>query len=249
MEIGRPSNLGTLVSAVLVGLLSLASNQYARMDRQALDDFVTRLARSDSAKVPAVTVDSVRAEIEKTDTQLIPLFDRWMRREPPDHDPQLEQILAELTHWWTELQTYPEVQQALSLADHRLILRILFMAGEICPRQYSDEFLLWANQLAQSSDESTRAEVAALCLYQQHDFLRPDATQLITDLDRFTCDHRDPQYGVRLYSMIAYELCRFGHTGVAQKVLQHGAEVYRNDVHVRQLINELIDLQVRTQWR
>ena len=42
MDLGHQSNLGSLISAVLVGLLALASNQYARMDRSAIRSFLER---------------------------------------------------------------------------------------------------------------------------------------------------------------------------------------------------------------
>ena len=65
MDLARPSNVGSLIGAVMVALLGLAANYYLHMDPQALRSFLPHAADTDIAEDPPQNVAEKDMEREK----------------------------------------------------------------------------------------------------------------------------------------------------------------------------------------
>jgi hypothetical protein len=70
MDLGQQSNLGSLVSAVLVGLLALASNEFVRMDRSTLSTFLGEFQGRAQVVEAESPVDQLELATQRTQAQI-----------------------------------------------------------------------------------------------------------------------------------------------------------------------------------
>jgi hypothetical protein len=246
MDFGRQSNLGSLVSAVLVGLLALAANQYARLDPRKLDQFIAGIDVMSRKQEPEVfSVKTVRDTLQQCETQLMPLYLKWKGSLVSVEDPRIEQLLAKVDSHWKELANHPEVQAELNLPDRLAMVRILFAAAEMDPMRFTEPFTAANIQMAQVADASVAGKGAALELYHRHNFEQPVIADILSDLRQFSQSHSQPEIGGEVYLLMAHELKGHGQHASALRVLELGLESYRGTSVAPRLINEQIQLRLQ----
>jgi hypothetical protein len=258
MDLGQQSNLGSLVSAVLVGLLALASNQYARMDRTAMRKFLDQLqtrqrqvgVEPSKLSPEEVTVQEMQTEIERLEFQLATVFERWKQGKFKANDPRLTRLWTAVEEVQQKLEEKPELVEQLPTRSRVDCIWSLFRAAEMNPQQFSARFLELSDQMAAQDDETVSAQAAVLRLYHGHDRNEPDEDQIGKKLEEFVRANPDDMVGVFLYLIISRELYDNGHHDTAERLLRRGIQIYSEypgHVGSSKLINELMDQKMHKQ--
>jgi hypothetical protein len=243
--------VGSLISAVLVGLLALSANHYTRMDPQVLNVLIERIERKLRAPVPPPppkdSPAAVHAVLEAVEKDLLTLVGRWTAQSPPAEHRQLQADLTAVNNLVTQLEADRKRFDTLSLADKTAFLRVLFMAAELKPEPFESMFRTWCERGLVSTDSAIVTQAAALQFFRSHDLTDPDTDQILQGLDAFSHEYPDPNLGVNLYLNIAKELKNKGHLEISRLVIKKGREVYAGNAAVSRLINWLIDQRLVTQ--
>jgi hypothetical protein len=253
MDLGQQSNLGSLISAVLVGLLALASNQYARMDRTAMKSFLDGLQTRphviksvrDSLEGPEQTgVKVVQDEIERLEAQLSGIFERWKTGKVSAGDPRLTKLWAAMHDLQAKLTENPQLLEQLPTRSRVDCIWSLFRAAEMNPQQFSEVFLKLSEKMSGHDDETVSAQAAVLRLYHGHDRNQPNEEMIAQKLEEFVRGNPDDMVGVFLFLIISRELYDNGHHEMAERLLRRGIQIYSGypgHVGSSKLINELMD--------
>jgi hypothetical protein len=250
MDLGQQSNLGSLVSAVLVGLLALASNQYARMDRMAFKAFLDELHRRhlESPSAPAgedqTSVKVVQVEIERLESQLSAIFEKWKAGKVNANDPRLAKLWKAMHEVQDKLANEPQLLEKLPTRSRVDCVWSLFRAAEINPQEFSEQFLAMSETMSAQEDETVSAQAAVLRLYHGHDRNEPNEEIIAEKLEEFVNGNPQDMVGVFLYLIISRELYDNGHYEMAERLLRRGIQIYSGypgHVGSSKLINELMD--------
>ncbi len=154
MDLARPSNVGSLIGAVMVALLGLAANYYLNMDPQVLQSFLPQAADTDIAKVPEQ--DGLEKEKEKFSLR----FWEPLRRANAAESLSPEQIRKEAldrikvvqAHLLESSNRQRLVGQRLSDEELSALVQVL---DQLCSRMEADE----------DASESQRKEACLSRLY------------------------------------------------------------------------------------
>lgn len=256
----RNSSLGSLVMAVLVGLLSLGANEYARVDRNQLDSYfshwtlLTSFTSSDSdaeaASAPlesqVVSLDhqlrDLRSQLERLEFELGEAFEIWHRSgtKPPE---SLAQLLPKLTPATIDANA---TLREFTEEDRIALMRVLFIAAQIEPVSFADSFRRLNREVIKTESESVAASAVVLRIYDGIDFRTADRKTILGAIAGF--DHRYPtrqDEGVELCSMVSDRLWRSNRPNLAEQVLRYGIKHYAGRSGVSRLVNQLIDQQRR----
>ncbi len=253
MDLGQPSNLGSLISAVLVGLLALASNQYARMDRSTMTSFVEGIhlpGRGYEAPPEPVdegkpTLKETEARIAKLESRLSTIFEQWKEGRIRADDRRLERMWKAIHQLKDRLDSNDDLAESLSTRARVNYVWIVFRAAEMNPEQFSDSFHAMSEDMSSEKDQTVRAQAAVLEIYHGYDPLEPDVGALNEKLKTFARENLD--IGVFLYLIISRELCDVGNREAAETILRRGIQVYstrHSHIGRIKLINELFDQQM-----
>jgi hypothetical protein len=271
MELGRPSNTGSLVSAVLVGLLALASNHYARISpkvikmmqerarQRALLEQQEAARKIRDAKHPALehkfgpipvipdelewSNEQLATTIESCEDSIATAFQAWQLERSVVDRPQVVSTLSAVTRIQEYLSRYPQAIDTLSSTSRLALLRVYFMSAQIAPKTHADAFRHWDDRLTHSSVVAEQSQAAALRFYLQQDLRRPKLAELNKGLSDFAKQYPNHALGASLCSMISRELWSRGHQKAAEGVLRHGIEIHAGNPSVSQLVNQLVDQQ------
>jgi hypothetical protein len=251
MDLGQQSNLGSLISAVLVGLLALASNQYARMDRSTLKSFVDGLQHrtrvvsvhrpEDEGKASIVAVEK---EITRLESYLAGVFEQWKDSKLRATDPRITGAWTAIGNVVTKLDSDAELWDKLSSRSRVDLMWILFWAAEMNPPEFSSHFLDVSQRISEQETETVGAQAAVLQLYHGHDRNEPNETMLAERLEEFARQNPRDMIGVFMYLIMARELFDNGHTDMSERLLRRGIQIYSSypgHVGSSRLINELMD--------
>lgn len=251
MELGKTSNLGSLISAVLVGLLALASNQFARMDprlfrspqqsEKPVETLPVTKTKSSPAARKLESVATIRKLAEDLEKVMFSQFGRWKAHAFPSDYPQLNRTLTATDKLLAKLAKQTELLDELSSADQMTIVRLLFMAAEIDSQRFDTAFQDWALRLTNADSPQIAAQAAALRFFRGTNLAQPDAPALLDQLRSFSEIHPDPDLGVSFYVNVADELKAQGHVEVARLVIKLGSEFYSGKPGAFRLVRWLID--------
>jgi hypothetical protein len=269
MELARPSNVGSLIGAVMVGVLAVLANYYVRMDPRVLQG----LLPDSSSKAVAGPID--RKQNEKYWQRLWELWRRTNTDEPrsPEQDRQdslermkvvekylldsserkkksgevlsIEQLdvrIKELNQLYDRLRADANTTDEQHKEARLSRLYGYYLAADMAPASYSEDFLDVARELTDNGDETESSHAAALKMLHESDFLHPDEQRLLSELQEFTQTFSASEVGVYLYSIISRELWQNGHSKTAEAVLRLGMETYAGQ-HRSRLFNQLQDQQ------
>lgn len=247
IDFERPSNVGSLIGAVLVGLLALAANHYIRMDTKWLQELVEQHNRP-KPKRTEVAADlpfdaaGVRKRIQSIESEWSEDFTHWRRSGRGIPRDELLEKRAEVDRLVESIRSHKTLDAELERGAQMARLRIYFMTAERFGDQYSDEFVDLAKEIEQTETDQASAEASALRFFHLEDFRSPDDQKLLDKLREFSVrTMHTPGVGVQLYSSVAHELCRFGQTTLAERVLDQGVEVYAGSSGISRLINQRLD--------
>ncbi len=162
MDLGQQSNLGSLISAVLVGLLALASNQYLRMDRNTVKSYINGLQLPHAATAgpldPAAQkereVSEVAARISRLEGELSILFEKWKQGSIRGNDARMTAIWKETHALQDQLDADDELRQNLPTRAHVDFVWVMFRAAEMNPREFSQTFLSRSEELASHKNDT-----------------------------------------------------------------------------------------------
>jgi hypothetical protein len=264
MELGRPSNVGSLVAAVLVGSLALVSNHYARLGARLYYQMTRQPpAASQTPTVPTsiedpdlpgsdghprepalwTTAEELGAALEKLELPLTESFDQWrrLRHVSPHPSAELQRRLAAVKKVHDSIQARPPVIDELVTKNRLSLLRVYFMAAQVQPQQYVTTYREHSHRLLNSSVAEERIQAEALQVYLVQDLYRPDVATLTSDLERFTAAHPDHRLSVELWLLIARELSVRGHRKEAETLLRRGIQLNSAKRDKRRLVELLID--------
>ena len=247
MELGRPSNTGSLISAVLVGLLALGANQYARLDPRKLDDFFAGMksppepVKTAALVPPQPTLKSVSNGINFSERELFPLFGKVKAHVLTAHDANLRDVLKRLSTTLDELERDPQIRTQLAPATQLALLRALFMAAELHAEPFADAFSLWSERLLDSPNRQLASQAAALIFFRANDLDHPQPQAIVHSLREFSAEHTDPELGIHFYLNVAEQLRSKGHAELARVVIKLGIELYKERGGTHRLVNWLID--------
>jgi hypothetical protein len=256
MELGQQSNLGTLISAVLVGLLAIGSNEFTRMDRSALKQFVhglhvkakavRKLPPQDQAKL---NVAAAQKQISQIELELTRVFEQWKEGQLKSYDRRFEKVWRAINRLRTQLEADAELREALPAGARVDYLWMLFRAAEMNPSGFSQAFLDECGAMAAHADDQVRTQAAVLSIYHGYDPLRPQEGEITDKLEEFARANSDNMIGVFLYLLISRELYEAGQRDMAERVLKHGIRVYQDfpeNIGRLKLLNELMDQRMNT---
>jgi hypothetical protein len=253
MDLGHQSNLGSLVSAVLVGLLALASNQYLRMDRAAIKSFLDGL-QTPAAVQPAEPVDpmavatrEVAATIEKRESELSTVFEQWKQGRIQANDPRLKKVWKSIHDLRNRIGNHEQLWEHLPTRARVDWIWILFRAAEMNPREFSAAFLSQSGEMVDQNDQTVGVQAAVLRIYHGFDRRDPNEAELCEKLQAFAQANPDEMVGIFLYLIISRDLYEAGHRDMSERVLRRGIRVYSGfpgNVGRIKLINELMDQQM-----
>jgi hypothetical protein len=256
MELGQQSNLGTLISAVLVGLLAIGSNEFARMDRSALKGFVDNLhgrARAASQlpkKDPAkLNVEMAEKRIRGIETELTRAFDLWKKGQLKPSDRRFNKIWRAIHELQTQLASDAELRGALPAQAHIDYVWMLFRAAEMKPSEFSQAFMEECGVMLDHTDNQVRTQAAVLSIYHGYDPRQPREDELTGKLEEFARANSDNMIGVFLYLLISRELYEAGQREMAERLLRNGIRVYQDfpeNIGRLKLLNELMDQRMNS---
>ncbi|MCA9151898.1 MAG: hypothetical protein KDA92_21495 [Planctomycetales bacterium] len=246
MEFGRRSNLGSLISAVLVGLLALGANEYARLDPRKLDSFFAQFkAKPEPPKQqlppPKPTVRSVTIEINGVERELFPLFGKINAHVLTADDEKLREVLKRFSATLTKLENDEAIQTGIDPKTQLALLRALFMAAELHSEPFAEPFSVWSQRLVDSSNHQLASQAAALSFFRENNLDTPDAQLILSQLERFSVEHPNPDLGIHFYLNVANQLVSRGHYELARTVIKLGADIYKGRPGTFRLVNWLID--------
>lgn len=269
MELSRPSNVGSLIGAVMVGLLALLANYYVRMDPEILQGLLPK----STSKAAADQIDEI--ENEKYWQRLWELWRRTNANEPrsPEEERQdalermkvvekylldsserrkksgeivpVEQLdvrIKELNELYDRLQADVATTEEQRKEARLSRLYGYYLAADMASASYGQSFLDVARDLKDHGDETESSHAVALRLLHESDFRHPNDEQLLNELRTFTQTYAASEVGVYLYSIIARELWLSGHPQSAEAVLRLGMDTYTGE-HRSRLFNQLQDQQ------
>jgi hypothetical protein len=256
MELGRQSNLGTLVSAVLVGLLAISTNELVRVDRSALKDFFHGLRGRARAVRTVPPVDQGELKVEHTkqrivqiETELAKAFEQWKEGNIKANDRRYDRLWQAIRDLHTLLETDAELRESLPTSAHVDYVWLLFRAAEMRPTDFSVMFLDECRALAAHRDEQVRRQAAVLSIYHGYDPRRPREDELNKKLEAFARANSDNMIGVFLYLLISRELYDLGQRDMAERILRNGIRIYQEfpgNIGRLKLLNELMDQRMNT---
>ena len=269
MELSRPSNVGSLIGAVMVGLLALLADYYVRMDPEVLQGLLPK----STSKAAADQIDEI--ENEKYWQRLWELWRRTNANEPrsPEEERQdalermkvvekylldsserrkksgeivpVEQLdvrIKELNELYDRLQADVEATEEQRKEARLSRLYGYYLAADMASASYAQSFLDVARDLKDQGDETESSHAVALRLLHESDFRHPNDEQLLNELRTFSQTYAASEVGVYLYSIIARELWLNGHPQSAEAVLRLGMDTYTSE-HRSRLFNQLQDQQ------
>jgi len=255
MDLGQQSNLGSLVSAVLVGLLALASNQYVRMDRSSIKSVLDGLNSRTNAIVRPQDPEDARSRslqkiaqaIEKQEKVLSNVFERWKEGSVMAEDPRLKPVWKGINNLRTKIDGDTSMWAELPTRARVDWVWILFRAAEMNPREFSEAFLSQSSEMASRENETVGAQAAVLRIYHGFDRSNPNEAQLTEKLESFAKANPEEMVGIFLYLIISRDLYETGHRDMSERILRRGIRIYSGfpgNVGRLKLINELMDQQM-----
>lgn len=261
IELGRPSNVGSLIAAVCVGILALVSNQYARVCSGLLHQFLNQPAEV-TLDPPSETVEvkttpevaqpvkqiiylDTPAKVDRSLQLLTPtleqLFGRWRSRlEAPTKN---HGGLKELRRIHLSLDRKPELASQLSTTSRLTLLSVTFMAYQVVPHEFRDRYVEWSKTLSESSVPIERALSEGLSIYTRNDMKRPNVPHLCETLRQFTAKHQNYRISADVYLMVAQELWLRGQLKASETVLRSGMETMAGHFERDLLSQELMKQQ------
>jgi len=244
--------------AVLVGLLSLGANEYARLDRNRFDAYFsnwTLLTSFTSAEAepattpletPAAPLDhqlrELRSQLELLEAELAREFEMWHRSktQPPE---SLVQLLPKLVPATLDADM---TLREFTEEDRIALMRVLFIAAQADPVSFASSFRRLNREVIETEPESVAASAAVLRIYDGIDFESADRRTVLGALAGF--DLRYParrNEGVELCSMVSDRLWRSQRRNLAGQVLRYGIKQYAGHSGVSRLVNQWVDQQRR----
>lgn len=261
IELGRPSNVGSLIAAVCVGLFALVSNQYARVCAQMLQQFLNQQQveaqvepSPETVEVTAVTPETAPpkqvkfldtpAKIDRSLELLSPtvetLFQRWRSR--LDASTKNHGGLRELQRVYQGLDRKPELVRQLSTPSRLTLLSVTFMAYQVAPQDFRQRYVSWSKVLSESQEPIERALAEGLSIYTRNDMKRPNVPHLCDTLRKFTETHQNYKISADVYVMIAQELWLRGQLKASETILRSGMETlsgrYERDLLSQELMKQ-----------
>ena len=240
-EFERRTNLGSLVMAVLVGLLPLVSNQYVKVKPETLLSALPKTSEKNTNNeemFPPSGVEKLRADIKSVDALLSQPFSAYTVGRRTRYDPRLLRGIAAVRPYADRID---EICQEFNLIEQTTVLRLLFMAAQLQQETFRPAFVTLCSHIEDKGDQKTTAQAGVLRFYHEQDLSQPNLKELVQALDRFSATHRDPIPEIHLYSIISQGLWRAGHSNDAQEILQRGIRRFKGQPGVSHLVNQMID--------
>ena len=246
-EIEPRSNLGPLIMAVLVGLLSLAASHYRKLDIQTVDTMLSDLTAPTTTETQPVSLLGMNPELKalkdklpQIDARLSAAFENWQLQHQNRNNPELLAAVADVKPFAEQLQP---ILKAFSSDEQLRVLRLLFMSIQLQPGTCDQAFEQLCQHLESLPDEKTRSMAGVLHYLKRHDLKQPVPSRLLPALGEFSREFKDAGCGVKLYAIVADSLRTHGYYDFAQQVLRHGIDLYSGTPGVSRLVNQMIDQQ------
>ena len=253
MEFTKRSNLGALLAAVLVGLLSLCINHVFRATPEDIDRLLRRFKEVTSRVSEDATPTPGRPPAQLLDdlTQVKAAMDQEFktRAHLKSFDPspikQLGDILA------TALKSLEHHSETTSTQLHQgrmLAFKALFLAAEMLPLEYSELFQQVGDRILQDDSElAEKRQVQLLLGFHECKIFQDDKDDAVLErLKSFARRQTDASLAIDFFVTVAQEMQKKGRLRAARAILRHGIEIYQDHPEKRKLVNQLIDIQIET---
>jgi hypothetical protein len=250
MAFERRTNLGSLLAAVLVGLLALAVNQVFKSSPEEVETLLTQIHKSTEAgweqflspRLPARRLH----QLIDCQRRLGRVYQSWSGIGGVLPERKIRETVARAQATSAILEQTPELTRKQGKLAESAMLAVYFMAAEMLPDQYSSQFLELSGCLLESAatpDEVARIE--HLRLYHAYRFNEPDDLRLLKKLREFSQDVTDAKAGVPIYLTVTADLVTQGRTHLARAVLLQGSSMYYGQKPTRRLVDQLVLLQIQ----
>lgn len=249
MEFTKRSNLGPLVAAVMVGLLSLCINQVFRVGPEDVDRFLDGLGRvrmeieqrtRPMERTPLRLLD----DLKRVERVLNNIFHQQVRGRSRDTD-QVIRVVGNLTSTAYELENHEQATSQQVQQGRMLELSGLFLAAQLMPNEFSEQFLELGDRIL-NTDSSVSQNERVQLLTSFHEFhigQNPDAV-VLQMLDDYSQRQIFDSLAIRLYLLISQEVWIQGRIDLARDILLQGVKIYHDHPDKQKLANRLIDLKI-----
>ena len=251
MEFTKRSNLGSLLAAVMVGLLSLCINQVFRVEPDDVDQFLARLGqmRKDVQerirpidRSPLILLGELR-RVEKT---LNNIFHKQVRGRKCDTD-QVNRVVAILTTTANALKNHEYATSQQVEQGHMLAFSGLFLAAQMMPDGFSEQFRQMGDGiLNMDSTELQKEHVRLLSEFHEFNVGQIQDAVILQKLQAYSQRQTDESLAIRLYVLISEEVWNQGRLNLARDILLQGVNTYHDHPDKQKLANRLIDLEIES---
>lgn len=258
MEFTKTSNVGPLIAAVLVGLLSLCIPFVVRMSPDDIDGVLrglkntAREAVTETDPAPRRVIrqspDELLADIKKIYRQLLQLNKR-VRQGAKYNPTKVQSFINYVGLATTDLEDHQSATGGQKNAGALDYFKCLFIAAELEPRAYSTLCQSSGEKLLQTDSPESRS-VRLFLGYHTYGFSRIQNPLVLKGrLVEFSRAHSDEGFVIDLHLLVARELQNSGKERLATQVLKQALAAYAHSPARTRLSNALIDLKMQVQLR